>query len=165
MKKMLIERLIRFAKRKGVVVIKHDDHVPSAPRRDYYLCPFNGSALAIEWEQKVLHYAPHAVWPEMIHELAHILACTTAPPKSDEWSFFGWEYQVAWHLSGHDTRAMSEWRKNNSDYSVGVTIVSDMFDTVSELSDKQFRIVMDDRVSEARTNKLLNPRGIPLAIR
>ena len=88
---------------------------------DFSVAPF-APGFGVAWEDKIVCYCPEKASDlicGLIHEMGHVFACLKPPPDADEYTFLGWELEVA-NLIGMSRQA---WYKGNADYSVmGVTI-------------------------------------------
>lgn len=148
--------LLRFAKLHGVKAHKVDEEnfrralkigkVVEAPFTSY---------LGIDWKGKGLYYTRDDQWVEMVHELGHLLASSVEPRKSTEWDFFGWEVAVIHHLG----LSLDRWLAGNRDYGV------DGGHELGGLTSIQLHKMLAERMDRAVACGLVDPEGVPLAIR
>jgi hypothetical protein len=89
---------------------------PTKKFKRFYESQFSAHDLGIEWLTRRLYYS-HRVgppdWVEVIHEMGHLFATPDNPNESDEYTFFGWEYQLAARVGDVET-----WVAGNREYQV-----------------------------------------------
>jgi hypothetical protein len=71
--------------------------------------------LGVFWtEKKIIAVFGEENPSSIIHEMGHVFASLTEPPKSDEYDFLGWEYAVARYVK----LPISDWLHSNGDYQI-----------------------------------------------
>lgn len=127
----------------------------------YQDAPFT-NLLGQNWAEKELFYHDPCQWPEAIHELGHMLACTDPPRRSDEWQFFGWEIAMVHHIGA----PLDHWIASNQDYAVGKEAPPGCSHLeVGSLNPVELHHMMAERLQCALTLGLLTDEGTPRAIR
>lgn len=132
----------------------------------YHRAPFSSSDLGVDWGNKqVLYSARRPVrWPEVIHEMGHVFACTVIPHDADEAIFFGWEYTLAQRIGNLRT-----WIRSNADYVIqaydGERVQEDDLRDFGKLSSKERESTLKYHVGLSKEHGLIGSRGAPLAIR
>jgi len=122
--------------------------------------PFTDRNLGVDWEGKRVLYSTRwgVHWPDLIHEMAHIFASVVSPAKSDEWSFFGWEYAMCLYLGGD----LGVWKEAQQSYLPPTKVALKAF---GSLSSEQQQAILDERLAAAKAAGLVAEDGTPLAIR
>lgn len=89
---------------------------------------------------------------ELIHELGHVLACSSPPEKSGELNFFGWEWVVACKFGVEDL-----WRESCKDYALNYSDFGDLS------RPEQDRVLLTAR--RAAVKRGLIKAGEPVSVR
>lgn len=155
-----MQKLLRFAKRHNVAM----KHVSDAEYQrcqediDFSDAPFT-DGMGVYWRSKILVYTDQTKWYELVHDLGHLLASNDTPDQSTEYDFLGWEMRLTMTLDA--TKGLKDWRDGNNAYMV------ELDDTglieIGDLSDQQFKRLVDDRIAAAKATGLIrNNRVIVL---
>ena len=123
-----------------------------------YGAPFSGSLLGVNFPKKRILWAEDFRWCDTIHEMGHVFASKLNPEKSDEWTFFGWEYAVCLHIGGNE----AEWKAASGSYSLGREFRNSDFGT---LTPRRQEKLLAERLAYAKENGLVTADGVPLTIR
>jgi len=152
-----LRKLLSFASSRGVTSRRVSENEFSSLAHDGTLeeAPFSSHSLGIVWKTKCLYYTRGVEWPEVIHELGHLLACRVPPRSSDEFGFFGWEIAMSHHIGG----SLDAWIAGNQDYGVSNGIA------LKALSPFALHTMLAERLAAAKDTGLLDDDGHPLAIR
>lgn len=152
-----LKRLLFFAANLGVRtrLVSEGRFQSLVDRGDLQEAPFSSQSLGIEWGSKHLYYTKYVPWPEVVHELGHLLACRVPPWSSDEFTFFGWEIAVVHSIGG----SLDSWIASNKDYGVRD---GRAFGTLNPL---EMHAMLAERLAAAKADGLLSDGGRPLAVR
>jgi len=153
-----LESVLSFACNRGVKArLVSDREFASLVRRcNLEEAPFSASPLGIVWKTKRLYYTKDALWPEVIHELGHLLASKVPPRSSSEYEFFGWELALVHRIGA----SLDHWLANNRLY--GVNDGREL----GALSPIELHTMLAERLTAVKVAGLLDTAdGHPLAIR
>lgn len=114
--RQLCEKLRLFAESHGHTIRKvTEEQLDHLKARDGFSeAPFSHLDLGIVWEAREAYYLQYRQWPDIIHELGHLMATTKSPRLSVEWDFFGWEIALVHHIGA----PVGKWLRANKDYGV-----------------------------------------------
>ncbi len=124
---LAVRRLKLLIKKLGgnVINIGHTDNAvenfmteheerDSEGREDLGFAPFSSYPVGVLWSARAIVCPTYVPWPELIHEMGHVLACKEHPLESKEFDFLGWEYAVARYIKA----PIEEWYENMKNYQV-----------------------------------------------
>jgi len=153
-----LEALLSFARNRGVTarLVSDKEFAALVRRCNLEEAPFASSCLGIVWKTKRLYYTRDALWPEVIHELGHLLASRMPPRSSSEYEFFGWELALVHHLGA----SVDRWLASNKHY--GVNNEKEL----GALSPLELHTMLAERLMTAKGAGLIDTSdGHPLVIR
>lgn len=122
-------------------------------RPDFFHAPFTNRKLGVDWRRRYI-IGVDLYWPEVIHEMGHAFTTLDDPNSSDEFDFFGWEYQLAKFI-GAD---VGEWCESNESYQI------EQFGDFGGLNSKDRRMVLQERVRRAKELSIVDKQGRPMAV-
>lgn len=155
-----IAKLAEYAKQWGgaLRIVSLDEYTTLLRRESFYEAPFTNSKLGVLWAAKEVIAARGTVfWTEIVHEMGHVFAAKDNPNRSDEYTFFGWEYVLAGKVGDRD-----QWRKENDLYQVVYRKQDIGF---GKLSYTEQTAVLEEAIEDSRKAGLLGEEDTPLAIR
>lgn len=155
-KPLLYEQRIAKLKRRArawggqLVQIERDEYPKNMSK-----APFTSKRLGVSYKDKIVFYSSNCLIPEIIHEMAHVFASKHTPAKSDEWSFFGWE----WTLAKTIGLTQKEFASGNYEYLVyAAGFNEDEFGalhSVGRMKPLKLRAVLLEAVETSKKNGLI----------
>jgi len=137
--------------------------------RGFSNAPFVSGDLGVDFKKKLILYVPGSasdVEPVAIcHEMGHVFASRRSPRHCKEYSFLGWEYMLAMRAG----ISLDDWMESQNDYGVDSVVFlptkRPLKGNIGQLSDEEFKAILEERIAYAQKRGLLTADRTPLAIR